>query len=93
MSLLGRALRVDAQPHALSGGLCRGAEAFQLAGGVEHDVIRIAQQLVELVRPVRAAEHVNLLPRHLLGAQARLVEAAGLRACQIGLQHRVEIKI
>ena len=65
----------------------------QLAGGVEHDVVRVLQQLCELVCPVGGAEHMVLFFRQLLPAQAALVQAAGLGACQIRGQHRVHIKV
>ena len=93
MALLGGALGVYPQAHALACRLGRRAKLGQLAGGVEHDVVGVLQQLCELVCPVGGAEHMVLLFRQLLPAQAALVQAAGLGACQVGGQHRVHIKV
>ena len=93
MALLGGALRVYPQAHAFAGGLGRRAKLCQLPRGVEHDVVGVLQQLGELVCPVGSAEHMVLLFRQLLPAQAALVQAAGLGACQVGGQHRVHIKV
>ena len=73
--------------------LCGRAELCQLVGRVEHDVVSVLQQFLELVGPVGGAEHMVLLLRQLLPAQAALVQAAGLGACQIGGQHRVEVVV
>ena len=93
MALLGGALRVYPQAHAFAGGLGCRAEFGQLAGGVEHDVVGVLQKLCELVCPVGSAEHMVFLFRQLFPAQAALVQAAGLGACQVGGQHRVHIKV
>ena len=93
MALLGGALRVYPQAHAFAGGLGCRAKLGQLAGRVEHDVVGVLQQLCELVCPVGSAEHMVLLFRQLLPAQAALVQAAGLGACQVGGQYRVHIKV
>ena len=68
MALLGGALRVYPQAHAFAGSLGRRAKLCQLAGGVEHDVVGVLQQLCELVCPVGSAEHMVLLFRQLLPA-------------------------
>ena len=81
------------RPDAFARRLCRRAELCQLAGRVEHDVVGVLQQLLELVRPVGRAEHMVLLLRQLFPAKAALVQAAGLGARQIGCQHRVEIEV
>ena len=93
VAFLRRALRVDAQANALPCRLCRRAELGQLPGRVEHDVVRVRQKLRKLIVPVSGAEHMVLLVRQLLPAQAALVQAAGLGARQIGCQHRVHIKV
>ena len=93
MAVLRGALRIDAQAHAFACRLCRRAELCQLAGRVEHDVVGVLQQLRELVRPVGRAEHMVFLFRQLFPAKAALVQTAGFGACQIGRQHRVEIKV
>ena len=93
MALLRGALRVDAQTDALARRLCRRAELCQLGRGVEHDVVGVMQQLVELVHPVGGAEDVVLLLGQLFPAQTALVEAAGLSACQIGCEKRVEVEV
>ena len=93
MALLRRALGVDAQAHALARSLCRRAELCQLGGGVEDDVVGVVEQLGELVHPVGGAEDVVLLLGQLLPAQTALVEAAGLRARQIGREEGVEVEV
>ena len=93
VAFLRRALRVDAQANALACRLCRRAERRQLPGRVEHDMVRILQQFCKLILPVGGAEHMVLLVRQLLPAQAALVQAAGLGACQIRGQHWVHVKV
>ena len=93
MALLGGALGVYPQANAFAGSLGRRAKLGQLPRGVEHDVVSVLQQLCELVCPVGGAEHMVFLFRQLLPAQAALVQAAGLGACQVGGQHRVHIKV
>ena len=93
MTLLRGALRVDAQTDAFARRLCRRAELCQLAGRVEHDVVGVLQQFLKLICPVGGAEHMVLLLRQLFPAQAALVQAAGLGTCQIGCQHRVDVKV
>ena len=93
VALLGGVLGVHPQAHALARRLCGRAELCQLVGRVEHDVVSVLQQLLELVGPVGGAEHMVFLLRQLLPAQAALVQAAGLGARQIRSQHRVNIKV
>ena len=93
MALLGGALRVYPQAHAFAGGLGCRAKLGQLPRGVEHDVVGVLQKLGKFLCPVGSAEHMVLLFRQLLPAQAALVQAAGLGACQVGGQHRVHIKV
>ena len=93
VALLGGILGVHPQAHALARRLCGRAELCQLVGRVEYDVVSVLQQLLELVGPVGGAEHMVLLLRQLLPAQAALVQAAGLGARQIGGQHRVEVVV
>ena len=93
VTLLCRALRVDAQPHALARSLGGGAELFQLAGRVEDDVVGAAQQLVEFVGPERGTEDMIFLVRQLFLAEAALVQAAGLGAREVRGQQRVEVEV
>ena len=93
VALLGGVLGVHPQANALARRLCGRAKLCQLVGRVEHDVVSVLQQILELVGPVGSAEHMVLLLRQLLPAQAALVQAAGLGACQVGGQHRVHIKV
>ena len=93
VALLGGALGIDAQAPALAGGLRPGAELRELSRGVEDDVARVVQQLVELVRPVGPAEDVDLLLRQLLPAQPRLEQTAGLGPGQERDQGRVAVVV
>ena len=93
VALLGGALGVHPQPHALACGLCCGAELCQLPGRVEHDVVRILQKLCKFIVPVGGAEYMVLFFRQFLFAKAALVQAAGLGARQIGGQQRVHVKV
>ena len=93
MAFLRGALRVDAQTDAFTRRLCRWAELCQLAGRVEHDVVRVVQQLGELVCPVGGAEHMILFLRQFFSAQTALVQAAGLGARKVRGQHRVDVKV
>ena len=84
VALLGGALGVYPQAHAFAGSLGRRAKLCQLAGGVEHDVVGVLQNGGKFLCPVGSAEHMVLLFRQLLPAQAALVQAAGLGARQVG---------
>ena len=93
MAFLRGTLRVDAQTDALARCLGRRAELCQLGRGVEHDVVGVIQKLVELVHPIGGAEDVVLLLGQLFLAQTALVEAAGLSACEVGCEKRVEVEV
>ena len=93
VSLLGGALRVDPQADALARSLGGRTEFCQLAGRVEDDVVCILEQLIKLIGPVGGAENMVFFFRKLLFAQAALVQAAGLRARQIGGQDGVAAKV
>ena len=56
-------------------------------------MVGVVEQLCELVHPVGGAEDVVLLLGQLLPAQTALVEAAGLRARQIGREEGVEVEV
>ena len=60
MAFLRGVLGVHPQAHALARRLCGRAEFCQLVGRVEHDVVSVLQQLLELVGPVGGAEPVAL---------------------------------
>ena len=93
MFLLGGAFRVDPQSHAFPRRPGPEAEFFQLAGGIEHDVVRIPQNFFKIPLPVAGAEHMDLLPRHLLRSQPGLKQAAGLRSIQVGRHGGIQVKV
>ena len=80
--LLGGALRVDTQAHLLARLLGPLSIASQLAGRVEHEMIRQTQQLLKFLLPVGGGKHMDL-PGKLLPAQAGFIQAAGGGAVQI----------
>ena len=75
-----RTLRVDPQAKALPRRLRPGAEFGKLGRGVEDNMPRVLQQLLEILLPIGPTEDVNLFLRELLIAQPGLVKPAGLGA-------------
>ena len=88
VALLGGALRVDPKPHLLSRFLGPLSKLPKLAGGVEHKVVRVGEQLVQLLLPVGRGKHVDL-PGELLPAKAGLKQAAGGGTGQVPADQRV----
>ena len=82
MSLLGGALRVDAESHAASRSFHLRPVFPELEGRIKHDMVTVPDDLIHLVCPVRRREDMVLLP-HLLIAQPRLIKSAGRRPVQI----------
>ena len=93
VSLLRRALRVDAQTDAFARSFCFGRELLQLSRRIEHDVIRIAQQLVHFVLTVGGAKHMYLAARHFFSAEPRFKQAARFRTDQMRRENRIKIVI
>ena len=89
--LLGGAFRIDPQPDAFSAVFRPFPEPLQLVHGIEHDMVRIPQQLFEFILPVGSTEDVHLFSRHLLSAEPGFIQAAGLSSGKIRSQERIEI--
>ena len=91
MPFLGGAFRVDPQADAFPAFLRSRPELLQLPHGIEHNMVRVPQQLPELILPVSGAENMHLFPRHFLRAQPGFIQAAGLGSREIRGKQRVEI--
>ena len=86
---LGGTLRIDSKPNAF---LCLNRlipEFFQLRKGVEHDVIAVCQNLIDLILPKGRGIHMVFFS-HLFPAQSRLVQPAGRRPIQILPDQRIQ---